>query len=137
MATVTAVTNGYIAINSVDLSSYCTSLSFSVEAEDLDSTAFGSGGYRSHVGGLKQGTIEATFNNDFTDNLLDEIQWALLGTVTTFEVRAVGTTVTASNPKYTGSALIASWTPVSAGVGELAQVQVSWVTSGTVTRGTT
>lgn len=131
-----AFTNGYVALNSSDLSAYCKSITLNVDVDDLDSTAFNSGGYHSHIGGLKQGTLSLKFNQDVAAAALDSIMWALIGTVVTFEVRAVNSAVSTSNPKYTGSVLISKWNPFTGDVGSLAEVSVDFPTSGTVSRAT-
>jgi len=131
---VLASTNPYLAINGVDRSSYVRSVGLAVEVEELETTAASSSGARSRIGGLRTGTLDVEFNNDFADGLIDDIVWAILGTVVTFEYRPVNTGVGVNNPRYSGSVLISSWTPVSQAVGELVTVAVSWPTSGAITR---
>jgi hypothetical protein len=62
--------------------------------------------------------------------------WALFGTVTTFEVRLSNTVVGTSNPKYTGSVLVRQWSPINGSVGDVAEVSVTFPSSGVITRGT-
>jgi predicted secreted protein len=134
---VLAFTNPYVALSGTERSTYVRAVTLNVEVESLETTVGSSAGYRSHIGGLKEGTLEIEFNNDFADSAIDDIVWGLLGTVVSFEVRPVNTTVGTSNPRYSGSVLISSWTPVGQAVGELVTTSVSWPTSGTVTRAET
>jgi len=60
----------------------------------------------------------------------------LLGTVTTFVLKADAGSVSATNPSYSGSVLVNQHQPVANGVGELASFSVSFPTSGTITRAT-
>lgn len=129
-----AMTNCYIAINSVDRSSYIKSIALHVEGAELDATNFGSSGWMVPISGLKSGNVQITFNNDVADSAIDDIMWALMFTTTTFEVRATNAAVGTSNPKYTGSFLVREWTPLSGSVGDLAEVSVTFPTSGAVTR---
>jgi len=46
----------------------------------------------------------------------------------------VDTTVSATNPSYTFSALVAEWQPLSGAVGELATASVTWPISGAITK---
>lgn len=130
-----ALTDAYVAINGAAVSGV-KSVELNVEVEDLDSTAMGTAGYKSRIGGLKEGSISLTFNQDMAAAALDATIWPLLGTVVTFEVRATSSAVGTGNPKYTGSVLISEWSPLSNSVGELAEVEVTWPTSGAVTRAT-
>jgi len=136
MATPMVLTAAYLAINAVDLSAYTSKVEITAEVEEKDVTTFASLGWKALLGGLKSGSVSATFKNDITDNLLDEISWALLGSVTTFEVRATQSSATSSNPKYTGSLLFKSWTPVAGTVGDVNEQSVTFPTSGAITRGT-
>lgn len=128
------LTASYLALNAVDRSSWVSKIELAVEVEEKDVTVFTSLGWKEVLGGIKSGSIAITFKNDMADDSLDELMWALLGTVTTFEVRAVNTTVGASNPKYTGSVLIKNWTPVAGSVGDVNEASFTYPTSGAVTR---
>lgn len=137
MATPMVLTAAYLAIPiGTDLSAYTSKVEVTAEVEDKDVTTFASLGWKVLLGGLKSGQVAATFKNDITDNLLDEIMWAVFGTVQTFEVRAINTTATSSNPKYTGSLLVKSWAPITGAVGDVNEQSVTYPTSGAITRGT-
>lgn len=130
-----ALTAEYLALNgSATLNDHVKSAVLTVEAEALDSTAMGPG-WKSAIGGLKGGTLAVTFNDDMAASNVDAALWPLFGTVVTFEVRATDAAVSATNPKYTGSVLIAQST-IGGGVGELAAKALTFPTSGAVTRAT-
>ena len=124
----------YVAINSVDRSTWCNKAELVVDVEAKDVTTFASAGWVEYLGGLKSGTLNLEFKTDFEDSSLDDTMWALLGTVVTFEVRPTSSAAGASNPKYTGSVLINGWSPISGNVGDEASVSVGFPTSGAVTR---
>ncbi len=130
------LTAAYVSLNSVDRSGYTKKLQLATEVEEKDVTTFADLGWKVVIGGLKSGTLAATFNQDIATGLLDETMWPLLGSVVPFEVRLLNTAVGASNPKYTGSVLVKTWTPAAGGVGDVAEVDVSWPTSGVITRAT-
>lgn len=130
---VLALTDAVVTINSVTLSDHVKSVELSIEAEQLDPTAMGST-YKSALGGLKSGTLSLTFNQDFAASNVDATLFAALGTVVTFAVKATSAANSATNPQYTGSILIAEHKPLANAVGELAEVSVSFPTSGAITR---
>lgn len=131
-----AMTDCYIALNGTDRSSYIKSVTLNVEVNELDQTDFADSGWMVPLGGLKSGSLALTFNQDVAASAIDSIMWPLLGTTVTFEVRATNAAVGTSNPKYTGSVLINSWTPLDGSVGDIAEVSVTFPTSGTITRAT-
>jgi predicted secreted protein len=128
-----ALTSEYCAINSVDYSDHLKSAVLTVDANELDTTDFASGGWVEMIGGLKSGTLALEFMDDVADADVDDELWALLGTVVAFEVRPTSAGVGAGNPKYTGSVLITGHS-IGGAVGDLAAKSLSFPTSGTVTR---
>lgn len=133
---VLVLTNGYVSIGGNDLSAYATKLELDFEGDEVETTAFSSGGWKSFVGGLKAGSVSITFNDDYAAGLLDAILWPLFNTVAAFEFRPVNTTVGTSNPKWTGSLLISKMPAIIGSVGDLAEKDVQWPTTSTVTRAT-
>jgi hypothetical protein len=131
-----ALLASYVAINGVDLSDHTSKIELTTEVEEKDVTTFASLGWKEVLGGLKSGSLALTFKQDVAASSLDSQIWALFGTVTTFEVRLTNAVVGTSNPKYTGSALVRQWTPISGSVGDVAEASVTWPSSGVVTRGT-
>lgn len=125
-----------LQINSVDISSYTTKIELAIDVDEKDVTTFGSSGWKEVLGGIKSAGLNVTFQQDVAAGNLDSQIFALLGNVTTFEVRLVNTARSTSNPAYTGSVLISKWNPISGGVGDDAEVSVSWPTSGVVSRQT-
>jgi len=130
------LTAAYLAINSNNISGYCSKVELTVNVEKRDVTTFGSAGWKEVLGGLKSGTLAIELFNDMLDDDLDEDMFAVLGTVVTFEVRASNAAVGVSNPKYTGSVLVDKWSPVSGKVGEVNAASYTYDTSATVTRAT-
>jgi hypothetical protein len=124
----------YVSLNGTDLSTYNNKAELTTEVEEKDVTTYGSLGWKVVLGGLKSGTLGLEFKQDFAAAKLDSIMWPLLGQVVPFEVRADQAAAGASNPKYTGNALVKAWNPLTGSVGDDASVSVSYPTSGAVTR---
>lgn len=128
------LTASYLALNGVDRSSSTSKIELSTEVEEKDVTTFASLGWTELLGGLKSGSLSVGFKQDVADAQLDDTMWALFGTVVSFEVRLSNAAVSTNNPKYTGNVLIKEWKPIAGSVGDVAEVEVEFPTSGVVTR---
>jgi hypothetical protein len=134
-------TNGYIAINGTALSDHASSITVDDNAEEIDFTSFSANGYREIGAGLKDGTVSATFFQDFAAASVHSILQPLYASGGTFavEVRPVNTTVSSTNPKLTFTARLYSYAGIAGGVGEALTMDVSFRNAGTagLTWGTT
>jgi len=130
----TVLTNAYVKIGSVDFSDYISSIEFSDEAEEIETTAFGDTG-RTRVGGLRDQSVSLDFHVDFNPSEVDETIGALVGGTAAIEFAPKGTAIGTANPKWSGTVLITEW-GWGGGIGELATKSVTWPVSGVLTRGT-
>lgn len=133
--TPTVLTDAYISINANVISDHGNKVELPIKFEEKDATAFGQT-YKVRRGGLGDGNLNLTLLADYVAANLDSIIWPLIGSVVPFEIRPTSAAVGTGNPKYTGSVLVAEWTPITGKVGDLVEVTVSWPTSGTVVRAT-
>ena len=125
--------NASVSINGTDLSSAVTSITFSEEADQLETTAMGDDN-RTMIGGLKSGTIDLEFNQDLAASNVQATIRALLGTVTAIIVKSDAGSTAADNPQWTFNALVTEWPSINGTVGELATASVSWPITGAVTQ---
>lgn len=132
-----AATDYKIVINSVNLSDHLKSAELQLAGDELDSTTFSTTGWKSKMGGLKDGSLTLNFLNDFAASNVDATLWAAFNTVVTFTIKPTSGTTTATNPEYSGSVLVKEVKPFGASVGELAALSVTYPTSGAVARATT
>ncbi|MDX8050403.1 hypothetical protein SK571_13510 [Lentzea sp. BCCO 10_0798] len=123
-----------VTVSGNDLSTYCAKAELGMEVEEKDVTTFGSLGWKTRLGGLKDGALALAWKNDLADNALDEILWDIFGNVVTFAVRAASTAVSASNPTYSGNLLVSSHKPIAGEVGGVNEFDVDWKTSGAISR---
>ena len=130
-----ALTAEVVTLNSVDHSAICKSATLAVDAAQLDTTDFASGGWVEMIGGLKSGTLALEFMDDVAAGEVDSDLWSILGTVVPFTVKLTDAAVGTSNPQYTGNVLVTSHT-LGGAVGDLAVKSLSFPTSGAVTRAT-
>lgn len=124
-----------ITVNGSNLSNSISSVEVSLEADELETTAFGDG-WRTRIGGLKSGSVSVDFFQDFGAASVEATLYPLLGTVATVVVSPTSGTVSGTNPSYTIPALVTQHTPISGAVGDIATFSVSWPSAGTVTKGT-
>ena len=127
--------NASVTINSVDLSSYVTSVTLSQSADNIEDTSMGDDA-RTYIPGLKSGTVDIDFNADFASAKTEATVYPLIGKTTTVVVKADAGATSATNPSFTFSAVVTEWPSVSGSVGDLATHSISWPISGTVTKAT-
>ena len=130
-----AATDYFVSINGTDFSTSLNSVELSQEADDLETTAFGSS-WRTRIGGLKQASLTLNFMQDFAAGSVDATLNPLLGSIATVVIVPTSGTVTATNPSYTMTALVTQYSPFASSVGDIATLSVTWPVSGSVVRGT-
>ena len=131
-----AATDYKVTINTVDLSDRLQSVELTLESDDLETTAFGSG-FRTRVGGLRTGTVTLTFFQDFAAGEVDATLQPLFNTIATVVIVPTTATVGTGNPSYTANCLVNQYQPFASSVGDIATLSVTWPTTGTVTRSLT
>lgn len=124
-----------ITISGVDLSTSIAAVTLDVTAEEQDTTAFGAT-YRTRIAGLKDGSLSLDFHQDFGAASVDATLFPLLGSAVAFVIKPTSGTVSATNPTYSGTAVVTQYQPFASSVGDLATLSVSWPLSGAVTRAT-
>lgn len=130
-----AATDYAVSINGTQFGTSLNSAELTIEADDLETTAFG-GTFRTRVGGLKSASITLNFMQDFASGSVDQVLNGLVGSIATVVIIPAGTTVSATNPSYSSTCLVTQYSPMASSVGDLATFSVTWPVTGTVTRGT-
>ena len=126
-----------VKVNSVDLSSYVTSVSLNRNFDELEVTAMGDTGHK-FVKGLEASSVTISFLNDTdTNKVLQTLQSAWGTNVTVVLLQEKATAVSATNPLYTFSALVNGTTDINGAVGDLGTIDVTWNVSGSVAVATT
>ena len=126
-----------VTINGTDFSQSIAQVNLEISSDDVETTAFG-GTFRTRISGLKDGTLQLDFMQDFGAGSVDAVLFPLIqnNSLATVVLTPTSGTVSATNPSYTALCLVNQYTPFASSVGDLATLSVSWPTSGTVTRGT-
>jgi hypothetical protein len=130
-----AATDYAVSINGTQFGTSLNSAELTIEADDLETTAFG-GTFRTRVGGLKSASVTLNFMQDFAAGSVDATLNTLVGSIATVVIIPAGTAVTATNPRYTAECLVTQYSPFASSVGDLATFSITWPVTGTVTRGT-
>ena len=128
MATTTFLSNATVAIGAVDVSDQVSSVTLTVGYDELEATAMGDAG-RKFVKGLESVEVTLTMFNSYGSGEIEATLYDVVGDGnTTLTISPSGTTESATNPEYTiTNAMLSSFTPVVSTVGELSQVEVTFV----------
>ncbi len=129
------LTDAYLVINSVNLSAWTKSVTIDTGVDALDDTFMGDT-TRSNLGGLLTWTVKAEFGQDYASSAVDQTLSPLHGTPTSIEVRPTSGSVSSTNPKWSGTALVNYKQPVGGQVGELHMTSVELLSAGTLTQAT-
>jgi hypothetical protein len=130
-----AATDYFVSVAGTDFSQNLNSVELAIEADDLETTAFGQG-FRTRIGGLQQASLTLNFMQDFGAGSVDAVLSPLLATLATVIIRPTSSAVSATNPSYTMTALVTQYSPFASSVGDIASLSVTFPVSGTVTRAT-
>jgi len=130
-----AATDYSVTVGGVNLSTNLNSVELSLEADDLETTAFGND-FRTKISGLKSGSVTLNFMQDFGAASVDATLFPLFGTQATVVIKPTSGSVSATNPSYTFLANVVQYSPFASSVGDIATLSVSWPTAGSVVRGT-
>jgi hypothetical protein len=123
----------YIAINGTALSDHASSVTFEDTADEVDFTAFGPNAYREFGQGLKDGSITATFFQDYAANSAHAILQPLYASGGTFnlELRPTSAAVSGTNPKVTMVSRLYGYGGLGADVGDAMTFDVTFRNAGT------
>lgn len=129
------LTDVRVAINAVVLSDHGAKVTLNAKAEVKESTAFG-GVWKTKLVGLRDWTASVEFNQDHAASNVDATLWPIFsaGSIVTVLFRPTTAAISATNPEWQGSALIAEYTPIDGSVGDLAMAPISLEGSGILTR---
>ena len=129
------LTDASVVINSVDLSDHVKQVTVTYEAEEQDKTAMGATARR-RLGGLKNFSVSLMFNQDFAANEVDATLFPIVGSVVPIVIKPTSGSVSATNPSYSGSVLVQSYTPLDGSVGDIADARVNLPGDGVLARNT-
>jgi hypothetical protein len=125
-----------VTLNGTAITSNLNSVELNISSDEIETTTFGTSGFKTVIGGLKSGTLRLDFMQDFAAGSIDALLFPLFNTIGTVVIKPNGTVTSATNPAYTASVLINNYIPFSSSVGDLASFSVTLPTTGEITRAT-
>lgn len=132
----TVLKNAFVSINGVDLSDHVKQVTLKYSAEILEDTAM-SATFKSRIAGLKDWSMDVEFYQDYASAKVDATLFPLVGAASfACILRPDAAVASATNPSFTGNAVLPAYTPVAGSVGELAMASVTFEGDGNLTRAT-
>lgn len=128
----------FISVDGVDLSDHTSSVTITMEKDEIETTAF-TGSGRERVHGLNNDSFELNLQQDFDAASVDATLFPLWDQENEFvvEVRPTSAAASATNPSYTGTCILLNYQPLAGGVGELSETSVTFMVQRTgITRAT-
>lgn len=123
----TVLTDASLTVNGVDLSDHCSAVAIEASADEVDVTGF-TAAFRETMPGLQDATITATFYQDFASSEVDQTLWTLFTNGSTFSVVVKASTAATSstNPSFTMTSRLYSYSPIAGAVGEASTTDVTF-----------
>ena len=120
------LTDASVLVNTVDLSSYVTNITFTYEFDQVETTAMGATGHV-YVGGLQNLSVALEMNQDLAAGKVFDTIWSAVGSGSnTLVIKSLSTGT--PNPTLTVSNSFLPSAPVIQGaVGDLAKTSVTFV----------
>jgi hypothetical protein len=129
-----------IDINGTDLENHASSIEISSEYDEVEFTSFCSD-FKEYGQGLGDCTWTIDFFQDFAALNVDAVLWPLSQSGGTFLIKATAGSeaVSATNPLYSMTSRMFSYSPIAGAIGEASTTSVTFrnASSSGLTRGTT
>ena len=126
--------NAKVLINSVDLSDHVRTATVSAGAKMLNDNAMADT-FESSVAGLQTWKIDVEFIQDYASAKVDATLFPLIGAAAfTVAVNPVNAANSATNPAYSGSAVLSSYDAIGGKHGDLLMSKASFASAGLLSR---
>jgi len=113
-----------VIVGTSTITDHVSTVSLAREIDQVEITAMNDT-VQNMIGGIERPTLNLELYNDFASASVNALFEDALGTKLNIKLIPVSGTVSATNPSYTRSGLISSWTPVNGAVDAVASVSVS------------
>lgn len=130
------ITDAFVTIGGTDLSDHLTSITLSVNTNNQENTAMGSTWKDRIPSGVNDWSLSLEFNQDYAASNVDATLWAALGVSTAVVIRPTSAAASATNPQYSGNALLEGYNPLDGAMEDVAKVSPTFVADGALTRAT-
>lgn len=113
-----------VIVGTTTITDHVSTVSLNREVDSVEITAMNDT-VQNFIGGIERPTLNLEVFNDFAASSVNSLFEDALGSKLNIKLIPVSGTVSATNPSYTMSCLITSWTPVNGAVDAVASVTVS------------
>ena len=130
--------NAFLTVATVDLSSHINSVSLTPDKDVPEDTAMGDDSRSFRPDGLRNATLDVTWNSDDAAGAVSATLWThyTAGTVAAIVLRPDANPIGVTNPEYTFDAILTSDVPVGGAAGDLQTGSTSFQVTGDVARAT-
>ena len=128
-----------VKIGSTDLSDHVKSVTLNRQFDELEVTAMGDFSHR-FTKGLESSTLTLSFLNDTAaSSVLQTLQtaWGTSATFALVQTKGATTTISATNPLYTGTILVNKTTDINGATGDISTQDITFTINSVVTVATT
>jgi hypothetical protein len=119
-----------------DFSDHISSITLATNHEIVETTEVGQN-YKRVIAGLGTNTVNFEFYQDFATNSVEDIIYDWIAARVLCKIKPVSAPTSTTNPEYEFQVLITDWTPLNAGVGQIATINVNWPINGAIIKNTT
>jgi hypothetical protein len=113
-----------VIVGTTTISDHVSTVSLAREIDQVEISSM-TDTVQNMIGGIERPTLNLELFNDFAAASVNALFEDALGTKLNIKLIPVSGTVSATNPSYTMSCLISSWTPINGAVDAVASVSVS------------
>lgn len=113
-----------VIVGTTTITDHVSTVSLAREIDQVEITAM-SDNIQNMIGGVERPTLSLELYNDFAAASVNSLFEDALGTKLNIKLIPVAGTVSATNPSYTMSCLVSSWTPINGAIDSVASVSVS------------
>jgi hypothetical protein len=113
-----------VIVGTTTISDHVSTVSLAREIDQVEITAM-SDNVQNMIGGVERPTLSLEVYNDFAAASVNSLFEDALGTKLNIKLIPVAGTVSATNPSYTMSCLVSSWTPINGAIDSVSSVSVS------------
>jgi|TARA_R100001594_G_scaffold15142_1_gene31890 hypothetical protein len=131
------MTNASVSIAGTDLSDHVRSVTIDASVNLVDDTAMGDV-FQSNAAGLATWSITVELLQDYASSKTDAVLSQLMdiGDTAALVIKPVATSVSSTNPSYSGTGILESYNPVAGTVGDQAMATATFASASALTRAT-
>jgi len=130
------LTNAFISVAAVDLSDHVRSITLDYSAELPDDTVMSDDTRSAAAGGLFNWSVSVEWLQDYASSKVDATLFSVVGTSVALVIRPTSSAKSATNPEFTGSAILGSYSGITGSVGDMATAPTVFTAAGTLSRAT-